>query len=70
MAAISEHISVKTEPPKSDLGLTTRSKCNTIPLLEELNGGARRLTRHLADAEDLTHDTIGECRAQEAKVNR
>jgi hypothetical protein len=47
---------MKTEPHKSDLGLTTRFEC--------------RLTRNLAGAEELVPDTIGECRAQEAKVNR
>ena len=70
MAAVSEHVTVKTEPPESDLGLTTRSERNAIPLLEEPYGGARRLTRNLAGAEDLLQDTIGECRAQQAKVNR
>lgn len=70
MAAVSEYVTVKTKPPKGDLGLTTRSERNAIPLLEELYGGARRLTRNLAGAEDLVQDTIGECRAQEAKVNR
>lgn len=61
---------MKTELPESDLGLTTRFERNAIPLLEELYGGAGRLTRHLAGAEDLVQDSIGECRAQEAKVNR
>ena len=61
---------MKTEPPESDLGLTTRFERNAIPLLEGLCSGARRLTRNLASAEDLVQDTIGECRAQEAKVNR
>ena len=70
MAAVSEHVTVKTEPPKSDLGLTTRFERNAIPLLEGLYSGARRLTRNLAGAEDLVQDIIGECRAQEAKVNR
>jgi hypothetical protein len=75
VAAVSEHVTVKTEPPESDLGLTTRFERNAIPLVEELYGVARRLTRNLADAEDadaedLVPDTIGECRAQEAKVNR
>ena len=56
MAAVPEHGAVKTEPPKSDLELTTRFE--------------RRLTRNLAGAEDLAQDTIGECRAQEAQVNR
>jgi hypothetical protein len=58
VAAVFEHGTVKTEPPKSDLGLTTRFERNVIPLLEEFYGGAGRL------------DTIRECRAQEAKVNR
>ena len=70
MAAVSEHVTVKTESPKSDPGLTTRFERNAIPLLEEPYGGARRLTRNLAGAEDLVQDTIGESRAQEAKVNR
>ena len=61
---------MKTEPPKSDLELTTRSERNAIPMIEEPHDGARRLTRNLAGAEDLVQDTIGECRAQEAKVNR
>jgi hypothetical protein len=70
VAAVSEHVIVKTEPPKSDLGLTTRFERNAIPLLEGLYSGARRLTRNLAGAGDLVQNTIGECRAQEAKVNR
>jgi DNA-directed RNA polymerase specialized sigma24 family protein len=70
VAAVSEDVTMKTEPMKSDLGLTTRFERNAIPLLEEPYGGACRLTRNLAGAEDLVQDTIGECRAQEAKVNR
>ena len=70
MAAVSEHVTVKTEPPESDLGSTTRFERNAIPLLEGPSGGARRLTRNRAGAEDLLQDTIGECRAQQAKVNR
>ena len=70
LAAVSEHVTVKTEPPERYPGLTTGFERNAIPLLEEPYGGARRLTRNLAGAEDLVQDTIGECRAQEAKVNR
>jgi RNA polymerase sigma-70 factor (ECF subfamily) len=70
VAAVSEHLTMKTEPPESDLGSTTRSERNAIPLVEELYGVAHRLTRNLADAEDLLRDAIGECRAHEAKVNR
>jgi RNA polymerase sigma-70 factor (ECF subfamily) len=61
---------MKTEPPTSDPRMTTRFERNAIPLLEEPYGGARRLTRHLAGAEDLVQGAIGECRAQQAKVNR
>ena len=70
MAAVPEHGAVKTEPPKSDPELTTRFERNAIPMIEEPHGGARRLTRNLVGAEDLVQDTIGECRAQQAKVNR
>lgn len=50
MAAVSEHVTVKTESPESDLGLTTRFERNAIAL-----------TRNLAGAGDLIQDTIGEC---------
>ena len=50
MAAVFEHVTVKTEPPNSDLGLTTRSEHNAIPLLEDPYGGADRLTRNRAGA--------------------
>ena len=52
------------------VGLTTRFERNAIPLPEGLYGGARRLTRNRAGAEDLVQDTIGECRAQQARVIR
>ena len=51
MAAIFEHVTVKTESPESDLGLTTRFERNAIAL-----------TRNLAGAGDLIRDAIGECR--------
>jgi hypothetical protein len=50
VAAVSEHVTVKTEPPKSDLGLTTRFQPNAIAL-----------TRNLGGAGDLRRDAIGEC---------
>jgi hypothetical protein len=34
VAAVSEHVTVKTEPPKSDLGLTTRFERSAIPGVE------------------------------------
>ncbi len=70
MAAVSEDVTMKTEPPKSDPELTTRFERIAIPMIEEPHGGARRLTRNLVGAEDLVQDTIGECGAQQAKVNR
>jgi hypothetical protein len=70
VAADSEHGTMKTEPPNSDLALTTRSERNAIPLLKEPYGGAHRLTRNRAGAEDLLQDTIGERRAQQAKGNQ
>jgi hypothetical protein len=70
VAAVSEHVTVKTEPPESDPGLTTGSERNAIPLLEDPYRGADRLTRDRAGAEDRLQDTIGESRAQQAKVNR
>jgi hypothetical protein len=61
VAAVSEHVTVKTESPESDLGLTTRFERNAIPLPEGLYRGARGRTRNPADAEDLVQDAIGEC---------
>jgi hypothetical protein len=50
VAAVSQHVTVKTESPETDPGLTTRFERNAIPL-----------TRNLAGAGDLIQDAIGEC---------
>jgi RNA polymerase sigma-70 factor, ECF subfamily len=43
---------------ESDAELTARFERDAIPLLDQLYGGARRLTRNRADAEDLVQDTM------------
>jgi RNA polymerase sigma-70 factor, ECF subfamily len=43
---------------ESDAELTARFERDAIPLLDQLYGGARRMTRTRADAEDLVQDTM------------
>jgi RNA polymerase sigma-70 factor, ECF subfamily len=43
---------------ESDAELTARFERDAIPLLDQLYGGARRMTRSRADAEDLVQDTM------------
>ena len=43
---------------ESDAELTARFERDAVPLLDQLYGAARRLTRSRADAEDLVHDTM------------
>jgi RNA polymerase sigma-70 factor, ECF subfamily len=43
---------------ESDAELTARFVRDAIPLLDQLYGGARRMTRSRADAEDLVQDTM------------
>ena len=43
---------------ESDAELTARFEREAIPLLDRLYGGARRMTRRSADAEDLVQDTM------------
>jgi RNA polymerase sigma-70 factor, ECF subfamily len=43
---------------ESDAELTARFEREAIPLLDQLYGGARRMTRSRADAEDLVQDTM------------
>jgi RNA polymerase sigma-70 factor, ECF subfamily len=44
--------------PETDAELTARFERDAIPLLDQLYGAARRLTRSRADAEDLVQDTM------------
>jgi RNA polymerase sigma-70 factor, ECF subfamily len=43
---------------ESDAELTARFERDAVPLLDQLYGAARRLTRSRADAEDLVQDTM------------
>jgi RNA polymerase sigma-70 factor, ECF subfamily len=43
---------------ESDAELTARFERDAIPLLDQLYGGARRMTRNHADAEDLVQNTM------------
>jgi RNA polymerase sigma-70 factor, ECF subfamily len=43
---------------QSDVELTARFERDAIPLLDHLYGGARRMTRSRAEAEDLVQDTM------------
>ena len=44
--------------PESDAELTARFERDAIPLLDQLYGGALRMTRNPADAEDLLQETM------------
>lgn len=45
-------------PKESDAELTARFERDAIPLLDQLYGGALRMTRNPADAEDLLQETM------------
>jgi RNA polymerase sigma-70 factor (ECF subfamily) len=45
-------------PDESDSELTARFERDAIPLLDQLYGGALRMTRNPADAEDLVQETM------------
>jgi RNA polymerase sigma-70 factor, ECF subfamily len=49
---------MRTECSERDSELTARFERDAIPLLDDLYGAARRLTRNRADAEDLVQDTM------------
>ncbi|WP_275296892.1 sigma factor, partial [Mycolicibacterium sp. CBMA 361] len=56
-SAVTEHES--GEPAReSDAELTARFERDAIPLLDQLYGGALRMTRNPADAEDLVQETM------------
>ncbi|OBK57600.1 RNA polymerase subunit sigma [Mycobacterium gordonae] len=46
------------KPDESDAELTARFERDAIPLLDQLYGGALRMTRNPADAEDLLQETM------------
>ena len=50
--------SVPDQAPETDAELTARFERDAIPLLDQLYGGALRMTRNPADAEDLLQETM------------
>ncbi|MCW2560524.1 MAG: polymerase subunit sigma, partial [Mycobacterium sp.] len=50
--------SISTAPEETDAELTARFERDAIPLLDQLYGGALRMTRNPADAEDLLQETM------------
>ena len=50
--------SVPDTAPESDAELAARFERDALPLLDQLYGGARRMTRNPADAEDLLQETM------------
>ena len=49
---------VPDKPEETDAELTARFERDAIPLLDQLYGGALRMTRNPADAEDLLQETM------------
>ena len=49
---------VPDKAPETDAELTARFERDAIPLLDQLYGGALRMTRNPADAEDLLQETM------------
>ncbi|MFZ1162406.1 MAG: sigma-70 family RNA polymerase sigma factor [Mycobacterium sp.] len=50
--------SVRSRSNETDAALTARFERDAIPLLDQLYGGALRMTRNPADAEDLLQETM------------
>jgi RNA polymerase sigma-70 factor, ECF subfamily len=50
--------STPAEPQETDAELTARFERDAIPMLDQLYGGAIRMTRNPADAEDLLQETM------------
>jgi RNA polymerase sigma-70 factor, ECF subfamily len=48
----------RSRPDETDAELTARFERDAIPLLDQLYGGALRMTRNPADAEDLLQETM------------
>jgi RNA polymerase sigma-70 factor (ECF subfamily) len=56
--SIAAGVSEPTPPRETDAELTARFERDAIPLLDQLYGGALRMTRNPADAEDLLQETM------------
>ena len=51
-------VGARSAAPETDAELTARFERDAIPLLDQLYGGALRMTRNPADAEDLLQETM------------
>ena len=51
-------VAAEEDVPETDAELTARFERDAIPLLDQLYGGALRMTRNPADAEDLLQETM------------
>ncbi len=56
--AAGREIAEPATPEETDAELTARFERDAIPLLDQLYGGALRMTRNPADAEDLLQETM------------
>jgi RNA polymerase sigma-70 factor, ECF subfamily len=56
--AVDSDGSTRTRSTATDAALTARFERDAIPLLDQLYGGALRMTRNPADAEDLLQETM------------
>jgi RNA polymerase sigma-70 factor, ECF subfamily len=54
----SSDVAVRSRRQESDVELTARFERDAIPMLDQLYGGALRMTRNPADAEDLLQETM------------
>ena len=57
-AADASNAAVRSRSNETDAELTARFERDAIPLLDQLYGGALRMTRNPADAEDLLQETM------------
>ncbi len=57
-SAAGPSITEPAAPEETDAELTARFERDAIPLLDQLYGGALRMTRNPADAEDLLQETM------------
>jgi RNA polymerase sigma-70 factor (ECF subfamily) len=57
-AATGLQVPERVPPEETDAQLTARFERDAIPLLDQLYGGALRMTRNPADAEDLLQETM------------
>ena len=57
-SVVTELDSEPEKPAETDAELTARFERDAIPMLDQLYGGAMRMTRNPADAEDLLQETM------------